>query len=354
MTPLSRALRLLEEQHALGPETVLRVNLGAMGELTLEVDQPAGQRWFRFSGDTLTEVHLNGDERVPLAAMPREGDANWRVLSWRPGRRLALRRDDGTGPRLVKGYRPRRFGPAVRALERVGEALCEGEGFIVPRLLRVNEQVGAYEATWLGGEQPAVVTTNTQAYGRVGRALLDFQRRVRTADLPEHDAAAELAVLDDLAQRSVVALGRLPEGWIEARRRAQQAVPRHEVLVAAHRDLHDGQLLVDDEHVGLLDFDGLCAASSALDLANLSAHLELRALQGIEGADTYSAEACGRALLEALGDDDQGRLHEPLRFYQASTFLRLALLYALRPRWASLSPSLVRYAARCLDELALA
>ena len=38
----------------------------------------------------------------------------------------------------------------------------------------------------------------------------------------------------------------------------------------------------------------------------------------------------------------EGRYYTPmLRFYEASTFLRLALVYALRPRWNHLVPGLV-------------
>ena len=134
----------------------------------------------------------------------------------------------------------------------------------------------------------------------------------------------------------------------------EAARPYDEPVVAVHRDLHDGQLLAGEGLVALLDLDGLAAGAPMLDAANLSAHFELRVLQGLGGADAHGAEVCGRALFEGFAVADTEGLHAALRFYQATTFLRLALLYALRPRWAHLARPLVHYAERCLDELALA
>lgn len=43
--------------------------------------------------------------------------------------------------------------------------------------------------------------------------------------------------------------------------------------VAAHGDFHAGQLLVDGNGTVILDFDKMCAAAPALDLATFAAHL---------------------------------------------------------------------------------
>ena len=72
-------------------------------------------------------------------------------------------------------------------------------------------------------------------------------------------------------------------------------------------------------------------------------------MQGFEGVDDRVAEACGAAFLDGLdrsGDPFWGRL----RFYQCTAYLRLALVYLLRPRWVEITPMLVTLAKKCLEE----
>ncbi len=71
------------------------------------------------------------------------------------------------------------------------------------------------------------------------------------------------------------------------------------------------------------------------------AHLSLRSLQEIPGADEAAIVACGRALLEGVAREDERGFWKRLRFYQTTTFLRLALVYSVRPRWRHLPPDLL-------------
>jgi hypothetical protein len=121
--------------------------------------------------------------------------------------------------------------------------------------------------------------------------------------------------------------------------------------VPTHRDLHDGQMLIVGRDVALLDFDLLCMSDSALDAANLAVHLQLRALQRVGEATAESALGCAAALIEGLDREGEPGFISRLRFYQASTFLRLSGVYAVRPRYESLAPTLCALAARSLDEL---
>lgn len=105
----------------------------------------------------------------------------------------------------------------------------------------------------------------------------------------------------------------------------------------SHRDLHDKQVLVDGERVGLLDFDTAAVAEPALDLANLTVHAQLRATQGLWSPwhrDTAVAHV--RRVADTLQVP-------PARFaaYAESTRVRLACLYAFRPRWHRLAVSLL-------------
>lgn len=97
----------------------------------------------------------------------------------------------------------------------------------------------------------------------------------------------------------------------------------------AHRDLHDKQILAEPEtgSVGVIDCDTLTVAEPALDLANLSVHLDFRVAQGLlrTGAATV-----GKRNIRAVADS----LRVPearLNAYAAATALRLACIYSFRP-----------------------
>jgi hypothetical protein len=103
----------------------------------------------------------------------------------------------------------------------------------------------------------------------------------------------------------------------------------------AHRDLHDKQVLVDLPtcSVGLIDCDTLAVAEPALDLANLSVHLDFRVAQGLlpAGAAVLGKERIRKAA-ESLQVPDS-------RFeaYASATALRLACIYAFRPPYRAIA-----------------
>src|SRR6185436_19108787 len=137
-------------------------------------------------------------------------------------------------------------------------------------------------------------------------------------------------------KKVLAATGALPGGWAEAHadlaERAARLPPA--VLGLAHRDLHDRQVHEENGELALLDFDLLARADVALDPGNLVAHLRWRGLQGLHGADTASTRALEAAFLGGLGRAREPGFEARLAFYIASTFLRLALVYRLRPRWS--------------------
>jgi aminoglycoside phosphotransferase (APT) family kinase protein len=116
--------------------------------------------------------------------------------------------------------------------------------------------------------------------------------------------------------------------------RPERPVP----LAPAHRDLHDKQIFLDGgPSIGLLDFDTLAAAEPALDVANLLVHLELRALQG--ECDPDWARRMAEGLLEGYGTKWPGK--DRLSAYADATRVRLACVYAFRPRWGGVSEALL-------------
>ena len=120
----------------------------------------------------------------------------------------------------------------------------------------------------------------------------------------------------------------------------------------AHRDLHDRQFIVSgSKTISLLDFDLVCVADVALDAANLLAHMKLRTLQrNLADSDTALRD-CSESFLQGLARQHETGFELRLLFYQASTYLRLALLYAIRPRWMHLTAPLIVAADNCIDRL---
>jgi len=164
----------------------------------------------------------------------------------------------------------------------------------------------------------------------VGRAV----RALHGAPVPRaaarHDAGAEVDVLDTWLDRLRPFDPALTAALAPSRDRVAAALldgsaARGAVLV--HRDLHDKQLFLDGDVVGLLDFDTLAAGEAALDLANLLVHLELRALQG--RCTPARAAELAAAVLEGYQPDRAVR--DRLAAYAAATRLRLCAVYRFRP-----------------------
>ena len=107
-----------------------------------------------------------------------------------------------------------------------------------------------------------------------------------------------------------------------------------------HGDLHDKNILLTDDGIGLIDLDQLGIGAPVIDLGNLAAHFVLRALQNNGNADRGRAQVA-----QFLADY---RTHggeydaDELVAVGARTLLRLACLYRFRHRWLHLPPDLIR------------
>lgn len=134
-----------------------------------------------------------------------------------------------------------------------------------------------------------------------------------------------------------------------------------------HRDLHDGQVLVDRATVdasavtgswsatpvGFLDLDTAAVAHPGLDLANLLAHLDLLAGagpghqggQGGQGTGTHGVLVCfQRGLTDALRQHAHPVLGENpagVEVLRAVTRVRLAAVHAFRPNAPDVVPGLL-------------
>lgn len=265
------------------------------------------------------------DRKLPhLAEAARRGD----LLVHRPGKRAVLRTARGTYRKLTRPGRARALVDWHVALHDALDGVAE-----VPSVLTHGD--AELELAAVPGVAPPEAQHHAEAlwaswWRRVGTCLAAL-RTVTTPTLPAHTASDELAVVLrwlDLA----MAYGLLEERDVTAELRPLLD-QRPTALALAHRDLHDGQLLFDDMGVAVLDADTIARAEPALDLANLLVHLELRVEQNI--LDRRAAAIATDALLgdPALSSSTLARL----RIYATTARLRLAGVYAFRPRWRPLA-----------------
>lgn len=334
-----------------GLRELLRIDVDDSGALVLTASGPTGTRWFTHDDRGLIERFPERDAKLPLSGHLRE-TSGWEVLSYRPARRLvaAVRRTERVN--VMKGHKAGRSARAA-VHQSIAEAAMRRGGFRVPRLLAHDGRNEALVFEFLAGREVSLASASAGLYGELGRRLRAFQEHEGARDLKVFGACDELEVLGKWRAKVLQVAG-LPEGWDEACGRLEACLTTLEapLLGLCHRDLHDRQVHAEAGGVTLLDFDLLCCADVALDPGNLAVHLAWRAIQGEHEADASSVRALERAFLEGLGRNAQPGFAARLAFYRASTFLRLALVYRLRPRWAPLVHELVARAATALDDLA--
>lgn len=321
-------------------EAVERVEVDRKQRLIVTADTPAGLRWFEREGACSKEVFPANDDKLPLVRSDLfHAD---QVISWRANRRIVLRGSTG----FVKGWRASRFDNVVARHRRAQET----QGFRVPNLVDINRDLACVTLEPIEGVPVLEARDPRNAFVIIGLKLREFQQG-SCAGLEVHRHQAELELLDTLSARIGGVAAAVNGSWAELRASLGEVVPLQTSRVLAHRDLHDGQFLWSENGPSLLDFDLLCEADSSLDVANLCAHLELRSLQMPQRFDKSLARACREAFLTGHGGVEDPGFASRLAFNETATFLRIALLYSLRPRWTSLVPALLRAAQLCAKGL---
>ncbi|WP_432562351.1 hypothetical protein [Kineococcus sp. SYSU DK003] len=228
------------------------------------------------------------------------------LVGHRYGKRAVLRRE-ATFVKLASARATRtaldRHAALARALGRPGdpalvEVLAARDGVL---------ELAAAEGHDLSSTLDSGDLTACERDGERTGAALAALATARTRDLPVHDAAAEVAVLERWVA-DAVAFGLAPPALAARAAEAASALGSApdgcgEPLVPAHRDLHDGQVLLG-ERVTFLDVDTAALADPALDAANLLAHLDLAAARGRR----REAAALERGVRRGLPDLDPARV----------------------------------------------
>lgn len=287
---------------------------------------------------------LPGLERLLAGARhrsrPRLISSQPRLISHRPGKRAVIRLPDGTFAKCV------RRGRADAII--VGQARAEAfsTDFILPHVISADEStvvlsrvpgVELHDPSGLGEDWQRAWAQALDAWTLAGSGP-------ESASAPVHSPDAEVRVLEDWRDRAAGLLTRVDASGSTLLDAVDALIPeiRGELLdseaatVTArnwgpiHRDLHDKQIMWDPvAGPGLLDVDTACRGERELDLGNLSAHAHWRTHQGIWSKS--HAEAVLREISRATST--AGLEPARVRAYERATLVRLACVYAFRPRW---------------------
>ena len=265
------------------------------------------------------------DPDLPGLTPGSAADLGGRLVVHRPGRRAVV-----VGEHLVrKIVRP---GRARRLCPPRARRVFESAGLRVPGV--VGRGADHLDLELVPGRSlHELGDAGLAGWRRLARVWPDAVRDA--AALPEHTGAHEAGVLHRWLVRARAAGALDVLDAVGGRGRIERSVERacaaldedRGPAVAAHRDLHDGQLLWDGCDLSLIDLDTAATAEAALDLGNLAAHADLARVTGRLGAAAHD-----RVL--GLLDDVASRLptaSRRLRAYTDAARLRLALVHVFRP-----------------------
>ena len=297
-------------------------------------------------------LQRGGADRRLIALRPLLDDPAATLVVHRPERRAVVRVARPGATSYLKVVRPGRLAAPVSGPLVVGCARLR-----TPRLLSHDIARGTMAYGELAGRSlhqllgdravpEAEVVSSWQA---TGAAVRHLHAVAPPAGTGTHDAGAEAAVVGRWVDHALGHRALAPDlvqpvkralASVEAR---LAAVRPPERLSLVHRDLHDKQVLVTDSsdggaaRVGALDLDTVALGDPAVDVANLLVHLQLRVLQG--HCTPGLAAAAGDAFLDGYRPGPAASRR--LVAYAGATRLRLACVYAFRPRWSALAEPLL-------------
>lgn len=272
--------------------------------------------WGRFDPETRTAALVDPRNDPDLPAL---GPAlvRGRLVGYRLGRRAVVKTRD----RYLKVVRPSRLTALLNA-----HAVMKGAETTIetPRVLTSGASGVAGLSTVPGRSLHDIIRmgdATTTAVRAVARALAELHAIPPTADLPTRSP--------DETKHWTETVARLEPAVAESLGTIATGLPPVESspTCVVHGDLHDKNILLDLDRVGLIDLDGLAMGAPEDDLANLAVHLRLRFLQAGEPDD--HALRLMAALYETY-DSERPLDSDRLERVERHTWFRLACLYRYR------------------------
>lgn len=221
----------------------------------------------------------------------------------------------------------------------------------IAKIFYMSEDAGIQVSEFAPGETLHNLTDgkNFVAACRSAASMIKKLHNINCDCLPSHSFENEL---DDLGKKVSLLSSIFPELSSDLRtvcetlKTSARATDLEFKPACVHRDFYDKQVLYSPGRTTLLDYDSIASGDSAQDIGNFTAHLILRSLQ----EPVHSQNI--RNGLEAF-EHEYGLADESLavrkRLWQSVTLLRLACLYALRPKWQRLAIELIRIAVSTLQ-----
>jgi aminoglycoside phosphotransferase (APT) family kinase protein len=258
------------------------------------------------------------------------------LVAHRLGKRAVLRitSPDGT---LYARLRPVTSSSGQVAYDRhvaLWAALQGVAGLTIPRPVAFAADLGLGLFDALPGTPPVFQGLDGfRATHAVMQAIAALQEL--SVEAPPHGAMDELTILRGWADRVAEVFPKLAQRLHAPLSRLQQDMAALAPMpsVPCHRDLHEGQILLDRGQASLLDFDTLRLGDPALDVGNLQAHLMLASLR-----DGLPCGAFVTAMETALPHLQVRRI----ALWRRGALLRLAMIYAFSATPPAVLDGLVR------------
>ena len=182
------------------------------------------------------------------------------VLGYKPASRAVLR----FGDHILKAYaKDRQFSAAVTGLLASGCA----PSLYAPRLRATFADLRLTAQPVVDGITPGEAVDVAREAGAFLRALHGYRRDELALWWPAHQLA-EAKRHARLAATVVPELAPCLRGLAD---RLTRSLPADPALVSAHGDFHVDQILVGHDRLVVVDFDGMCRAPAALDVATYAA-----------------------------------------------------------------------------------
>ncbi len=299
-------------------------------------------RWGRYHPDTgvVATVDPSADEALPAIAPSL---ARGTLVGYRVGRRAVI----ATPTSYIKVVRPKRLDALVTNHYGLRGVVRRLE---VPDIIDVNTD-GAVELTPVGGTSLHRLLRRSPTGTALGPVVDEIAAGIATL----HSAAPPPQSprrTDDNPWRWVDTVGRADPDLGALLAKAAMVLPSLPVCdqTLTHGDLHDKNIFWRPRQVGLIDLDSMAAGVPEDDVANLSVHLQLRALQSARNLDTAR-----RLAARLVGSYRQQRPlnQERVNAVAAHTWFRLAAIYQFRSCSRRLVPELLRRAEQQHDVVGL-
>jgi aminoglycoside phosphotransferase (APT) family kinase protein len=263
-----------------------------------------------------------------LAGASAADVASVRLRAHRLGKRAVLQIDAGPARRFFVRLAPQTHEAGLARHRRhavLAAALCAERGSArvrLPAALGFDASLGAAVYESLPGTPADDPDVRDDDIARAAIAVVEALTDLPRADAPDQEPASEMALLHDWHARLAAHLPALAPAYGRALDTLESQMRRMTPVDPGpcHRDLHEGQIMIAPDTVGVLDFDTFCVGDPDLDAGNLLAHLRWRASLGRGGW-----AAAGRVLRALAASRGQGRLTRIEGWARVSTLRILAI-----------------------------